>query len=393
MKLSTWGHAALAAVLCAALSNAAEPLVGPMDSGVGPGSLASEIQDGGLDYCSCNNGYCDGNSFGAGLMNRPIQIVAGAQYIYARANFSEALAFVNQDSVSGTTTFNCFDFNYNSSYNFYGGFYLCDCGGAVLFNFTRLTSDADTSADETSTNQVFGPYEANDNIVGHADADVKSYDLSFAKTIPLGCPLQCGKCGSDSCCGDSCCGDSCSGNACGGGCGCGGGWCPAWDIVWSGGVRFADAGWSRTVNQIDPTQGGAFLDGATTRMDFDGFGGRVGLLGRRYIGKRGLVSLYAKGDWSLLLGDVNITTTVTNQAGQAFYVNDCTKLIPVTEIELGGTVHLGRYASASAGYFWAAWHDLGMSDQYDFNQFQVSHYDDANIMGWDGLFARVQVMF
>ena len=34
-----------------------------------------------------------------------------------------------------------------------------------------------------------------------------------------------------------------------------------------------------------------------------------------------------------------------------------------------------------------------MSETYDFEQFQVHHYDDANILGFDGLFARAEVAF
>ena len=47
----------------------------------------------------------------------------------------------------------------------------------------------------------------------------------------------------------------------------------------------------------------------------------------------------------------------------------------------------------SAGYFWSAWHDLGMSPEYNYDQFQISHFDDANILGWNGLFGRVEVAF
>ena len=49
----------------------------------------------------------------------------------------------------------------------------------------------------------------------------------------------------------------------------------------------------------------------------------------------------------------------------------------------------------SAGYFISAWHDLGMRDEYGFDVpgLQLSHYDDANILGFDGFFARVDVAF
>jgi hypothetical protein len=401
MKLISWGRAALMVALCASVASATSTKEGGSS---GPSSFDSDMQQAELasyNSCgsdSCGTDCCDAGGWGlAGLMNRPIQIIAGAEYLYARADFSEAQSYVENNSVTGTTTFHQYDFDYNSSYGFFGGFNLCDCGGQVLFNFRRLTSDANFSAFDSSTIDNFGPYEVDGRIDGYADADLKSYDLSFAKTIPLGCPLVCGGCG-DSCCGDSCCGDECCGDGCcgGGSGGCGCGWCPAWDIQWSGGVRFASVNWNRGLTAFDQNSTvnpQPVIDSYNTSMNFDGFGGRVGLLGRRYIGRRGLFSLYAKGDWSLLVGEIDIVNTVTNQAGPAFAQTTCTHLVPVTEIELGGTVHLGCHASASAGYFWAAWHDLGMRDQYDFNQFQIQGFDDANILGWDGLFARVQVNF
>lgn len=409
MKLRSWCAAALAAcaVLAGALRVQAEQ---GKTSGDAPVStdFASELQSqedaelaaynqvsmgsvgGGTSMYGGGGGYGGGGVGFGGLLSRPIQLVFGAEYIYAKANFSDALAFVEQDIVNGGENWRCYDFEYNSSYGFYGGVYLPDCGGAMMFNFRRMTSDADVAADSSSTVDIFGPFEVDNNVEGHADVDLRTFDLSFAKTIPLGCALQCG-CGKDcgDCCDDPCCGDgSCGSDACG----CG--WCPAWDITWSGGIRFADVNWSRGLDSFDPLNNRAFIDGYNTTMNFEGFGPRVGLMGRRYIGRRGLVSLFARGDWSLLLGDVELETLVTNQAGTAFHRKDCEQIIPVTEIELGGSVHLGSHATLSSGYFWSAWHDLGTSETYDFqSQFQVGHYDDANILGFDGLFARVEVAF
>jgi hypothetical protein len=395
MKLRSWCAAALAA--CAVLSVA--PRLSAKQAAAGGMDMATELEAmeqtdlGGYNACNtCTTDSCYAGGGGmAGLLNRPVQLVVGAEYIYAKANLSDDLAFVEQDLINGGETWQCYDFDYNSSYGFYGGVYLPDCGGAVMFNFRRLTSDAEVSASSVAQQtNIFGPFEIDDNIEGNADVDLKSYDLSFAKTIPLGCPLECGcatGCG-DMC--DECCDTGCTG--CGGACGnCG--WCPAWDITWTGGLRFADVGWSRGLSAFDPLNNNAFLDGYQTTMNFDGFGGRVGLMGRRYIGRRGLASLYARGDWSVLMGDVEIETLVTNQAGTAFSRKNCEQIIPVTEIELGGSLHLGAHATLSAGYFWAAWHDLGMSETYDFEQFQVGHYDDGNILGFDGLFTRVEVAF
>jgi hypothetical protein len=405
MKLRSWCAAALAA--CAVLASASRVPAKQAASGgasvptpMPASSMADELDAmeqsdlGGYNACNtCNGGmascYAGGGGL-SGMLNRPIQLIAGAEYIYARANFSDALAYVEQDINNATVTWHCFDFDYNSSYGFYGGFYLPDCGGAVMFNFRRLTSDANVAASGTSNNQIFGPFEIDEFIRGHASVDLKTYDLSFAKTIPLGCPLECGCSG----CGDTCCDDPCAGscaNSCGG---CGGcGWCPAWDITWSGGVRFANASWSRGLVGLDELDNFEPFEDYQTTMNFNGFGGRVGLMGRRYIGRRGLFSLYARGDWSVLLGDVEIVTRVTNPNGTAFNRKDCEQIMPVTEIELGGSAHLGAHATLSAGYFWSAWHDLGMSETYNFDQFQVTHFDDANILGFDGLFARVEVAF
>lgn len=318
----------------------------------------------------------------ADLMTRPIQLVAGVEYLYARANFSEALAYVQQDvtSVEGGENWIQYDFDYDSSYSVYGGVYLCDCGGSVIFDFNRLQSDASFAAVDTNQFENFGRYEVNGDIEGSADVDLKSYDLSFSKTIPLGTPLACGGCDSCGPIGCDSCVDGCVS-------------CPAWDITWSGGIRYAEVEWGRGATSFDRAADDAVIDSYQTRMDFDGFGGRLGLAGRRYIGPRGMFSLYAKGDWSLLVGDITVNTVVSNLSGDAFMNTSCNHVVPVTEIELGGTIHVGCHANITAGYFWSAWHDLGMRDTYFFNQFQTSHFDDANILGWDGLFVRGEVAF
>lgn len=410
MKLRIWGVAALAACLFSTHSitlhaREQEPLaapsenLGPLEADSREGHLAPEhhgaaldgaYDDGGYENCSSGSCQCDlgCNSGGGGgmlgLFDRPMQFVVGAEYIYAQATFSDALAFVEQDPVNGGETWHQLDFDYESSYSVYGGLYFCDCGGAVLFDYTRLNSSA--SYDVTSTNQIFVPFEVdgpnNGPIRGRADVEIDSYDLSFAKTIPLGCLQTC-----DTACGDCC--DPCGGCAP----------CPAWDITWSGGIRYANVGWNNGAQGFNGTTG-LFDNGYASTLEFDGIGGRVGLLGRRYFGRRGLFSAYARGDWSILFGESEIETILSdvNAGPIAFSRKDNDATIPVTEIELGGTAHLGAHASFSAGWFWSAWHDLGMSPTYDFeangaNVFQTALYDDANILGFTGLFARAELAF
>ncbi len=362
--------------------------------------------------CGCSSSTCGGLGLGNGFLDRPGQFFAGAEYIYARASFSEALAYVLVDSndPQGGAQFVEYDFQEQSSYRFFGGYQFCDCGGAITFNYARYRSDADFNIAETNGVEIFAPYEIdnpganNGSLSGSADVEINAYDVAFSRTIPLGSPLCCDSscdCG-DTCCGDDCCGDGgCDcGDACGSGC-----WCPAWDITWSAGLRYAEVGWMR--NQVGTITTGTVpvVDNLTsTRLHFEGTGARFGLMGRRYFGRRGLASIYAKGDISLLVGDMHIRTDTQDVDGGGLLLrsheNTARRVIPVTEIEAGVSAHVGNHITLSSGYFIAAWHDLGMRDEYDFedpatggSQFQLSHYDDANILGFDGFFARAEVAY
>jgi hypothetical protein len=125
------------------------------------------------------------------------------------------------------------------------------------------------------------------------------------------------------------------------------------------------------------------------------------LLGRRYIGRNGWFSIFAKGDISVLVGDMDIQTITTddpagNPVVASSHRNSARRVIPVTEVEAGAAMNITNNIRLSAGYFIAAWHDLGMRDEYDFSGvpgLQLSHYDDANILGFDGFFARAEIGF
>ena len=104
-----------------------------------------------------------------------------------------------EDLATGTDRFVPLDFDYESSYRFGGGYRLCCCGEEIRFLYTRMTS----SASDTAVNGDLVPIEASPPPGGttfiDANVDAKSYDIEWAKTIPLG----------GCCCSDSC-GDSCS---------------------------------------------------------------------------------------------------------------------------------------------------------------------------------------
>jgi hypothetical protein len=158
-------------------------------------------------------------------------------------------------------------------------------------------------------------------------------------------------------------------------------------------------GWNRTYDAVN-----ADLDTTTNAvsvMDFRGGGVKVGLEGRRYFCDNGCFSIYLKGDISVLLGDVELaavrTTFDPTDPEEPSTFNRQTfesrQIIPVTEIETGLTGHITRNASITTGYLFSAWHDLGFRDEFAFPTLMETSYDDANILGFDGFFARLEVAF
>ncbi len=67
----------------------------------------------------------------------------------------------------------------------------------------------------------------------------------------------------------------------------------------------------------------------------------------------------------------------------------------MTEIETGISATVTCHSTFSAGYMLSAWHDLGFRDesvlgQQQLDQTLITHYDDANILSFDGFFARYE---
>jgi hypothetical protein len=346
--------------------------------------------------CCCPGGCCDGGygcdgagcSSGCGWGNwcnlcptpgsaRPWFVTA--DYIYVRANLSEAPAFEVHDESNAPTvtdTFHDFDFQYQSSYRFGCGYQLPRCGEQVRFLFTRMSSSADAAA-SSPTDTIRGPFDTDPGPGGtftaHAQVNTWSYDVEFAKTIPLG-----GSC-------NSCCGDCCRPS------------CPAWDVTWEGGFRFAQVRNSRSYLGVPAIDTENPTLSANTDLDFQGGGPRFGLEGRRYFGSRQWLSAYLKGDISLLMGHVDVRDHhLTSDTGSTIdQTATFRNIIPVTEIEAGLTGQLTRSVNLSAGYLFSAWNDLGFRDEFNMSNVTALNtgYDDANILAFDGFFARLEVDF
>jgi len=355
--------------------------------------------------CDCSGASCDtcsscGSCEGCGTGccgSEGGQWFATADYLAVRAHFSDALAFVTQvdtNTTPSTTTqhFNQIDFERESSFRVGGGYRLCGCGEEIVFNYTKLRSSGDDFAQAvpgTGTTILF-PFDQqalniNTGQTGtvHASVDMNSYDLDCRKTIPFG-----------GCC--SSCGDACEGgNGCGGGC-CKAA-CPAWDITWSGGIRAADGNWDRNYFLNDPQTPTLNTD-TRVGLDFEGVGPRIGLEGRRYYGRDGWLSVFVKGNISLLWSDIKVTTrqetfipAAENVTTEILKVQE---IVPVTEMEAGVSAALTCHSTFSAGYLLSAWHDLGYrGEPVRANVALNTTYDDANILSFDGFFARMEFAY
>jgi len=363
---------------------------GPDDSSY-PAEFVGGYPSGGWDndiWGNCNYGCGDdcgydcGNPWwdccGLGDASRRWYFIA--DYLYVRASFSEAVAYLEQnidDPEDSYDTFHELNFQHESSYRFGGGYQLGCCDEEVRFMYTRMTSSASAVApiDSLVAYETISP---DGPTAIYADVDTKTYDLEFRKTIPLGGPPCCGC--SDACDDDPCgCGDACCAPA-----------CPAWDVTWSGGVRFADVNWNRHYvaygDSFEP-----FRQSRST-LSFDGGGPRVGLEGRRYFGPQNWFSIFLQGDISVLLGQmqqqvqrIDEEDLLTTQTAHG------RRIIPVTEIEAGATAQLTCHSLLSAGYLFSAWHDLGFRDEFNFATQLEDQYDDANLLGFDGFFLRLEV--
>jgi hypothetical protein len=343
----------------------------------------------GDDYCADNSCYTGSNCGASRSARASGQCFVTADYLYVRSSFSEAVEFMEVDSSTpglNDRTINQFEFDYESSFRVGGGYRLCECGDEIRFVYTRLSSSAEDQQDFDT--DIIVPFEVVAEPGGQylfdADVDINSYDLTYSKTIPLG----------GNCCD---CGDACGGQ-CGNGCGdcCAAPCCPAWDVTWSGGIRVADAEWQRTYTALGATDN--LVNNAVTRMDFDGVGGKVGMEGRRYFFSGGWLSVYMKGDISLLYGDLEFETVRTEEGGSVpdQIIRQATsnqQLIPVTEIEAGLSSQVSCHGRISAGYLLSAWHDLGFRDEFQLDNVFPLQYDDGNILGFDGFFARLEYAF
>jgi len=307
-------------------------------------------------------------------------------YLLFRPRFSQAVTEVRRTLVTDTenNTSTLIDqaiegsFDYQSGFRAALGYRLLDCGGDIQVQYWRMNA-SDSAASGPANTVANNPFIAGQlkNNPGNGGTLTTNYgvtanifDVDFAKCLSFGGPCEpCDPC-----------------------------FCPRWDLRYWAGARIADI--SRYDNNI-ATSPQSTVGPNTTYGDinarFVGAGPRVGAQGRRYFGQTGCLSVYARASQALLIGDYRMSRVKTTP-GSANFPTEVTsqydqysRMIPVTDIEIGGSWQVAPFTFVSVGYFFQCWWDLGWSETVIGTNF--GPLDTSNIMGFDGLFVRGEMLF
>jgi hypothetical protein len=333
------------------------------------------------------DGSCDCNCWADGRQRCGLWY-GSVDYLLARPRFSQATAedrrivttdnTVTPNTITTTDQSVQFPFRYQSSFRTAIGYRLLDCGGDFQVAYWRLTGASGRVSDGPATSPTSNPFLTiigqTENNAGPgqffsavAGVTANVFDVDFAKCLAFGGPQH--PC--------DCC------------------YCPRWDLRWSAGARFADV--SRFDSNAVTDGAGNFASLASVNARFVGGGLRGGLQGRRYFGEQGRFSVYAKASQALLVGNYRITRGQVTPGSETVSTNiidtvdTFARLVPVTDIEIGGTWQIAPYTFISAGWFLQCWWDLGQSEVI--NGVNGGPLDSSNILGFDGLFIRGEMLF
>lgn len=296
-------------------------------------------------------------------------LFTGAEFLYVRPHFSEAVAFAE-----GTQTLTTFDISGRPIHFGYGGGVRATIGASneatsetLRFDYTNMDGDVEIDSTGPAGGFVVDPFG---NVVGSvtiidpsdvrvgttinggdliettSTVDLNVYDIMYVKSLVD---------------------------------------CDDWLLQIDVGARIADV--DQTYESAITLMGAPFSTG-TFLADYLGAGPRVGMLGQRRVGER--LTFTASAHGSLLLGDYNVASIV-DFGGGAFVANTShtqRRTIPVLETELGASWAATDSLVISTGWLLHAWNDLGVSGGTFGGIFNGA--DDANNMSFDGLFLRAE---
>jgi len=309
----------------------------------------------------------------------------GVDYLLFRPRLSNGVAAIRRQETTTpgfppTSTLSDtvieYPWDYQSGFRVNAGYRLIEWGGEFQVSYWRMSSDSKVVTEgpaDTLTNNPFIFGNLNNNpgngqfLSAQTGVTANIFDMDFTKAISLGGPPEPYMPGP-----------------------------PRWDLRFFGGARAGDIIRYNNNEVFNPDGTGVSFGNVGAR--FTGGGPRIGFQSRRYLGQNGFWSVYAKGAGSLLIGEFRMNRTLrvpsdgTTPNQLTTESNLGTRTIPVTDIELGLSWQPAPYTFVSVGYFWQAWWDLGQGEGLCCAS-NFGALDTSNILGFDGLFVRGEMMF
>lgn len=326
------------------------------------GEQVEEAAPGCSDCGHCE--ACLGADPGCGLFT-------GGDFLLVRPRFSEANAFARGYANPGVSL-DLFgeeiDFDYTPSFRVFAGYQVPDTGIGMKLTYWNLFADANNYGTVSVPGQFivdpfgfvadpFGlfapPGAGGDAVSTRTTVNLNVVDLDFF--FPVTRPGR------------------------------------RHSFLFNAGVRVADVEQSY-VSVV--SLAGTPLSVGDYFVNFTGIGPHVGFEGRRsFLGER--FSLFANLNASLLVGTYDVEYSVSPSPNpffpQASQTESLSRTIPVLESELGAAFRLTDGIRLTGGWLFQSWWDLGASGGTFGGMFTGA--DDANMMSFDGLVLRCEVLF
>jgi len=333
--------------------------------------------DGAMSYD--DGGFGDEEMFGQyNLAGRRYAWLAGGEGLLIRPHFSQAagMTTTTSDTTTATSVFNQDIINFNPGYQgafrTYLGWRDCECGDEFRFTYFNYNGSDNLNATATSNMSVCDflcntTPNPGDSVSTHFGLGANLWDFDCIR--PFFCIPPCN--------------DPCGPR------------CHPWDLRWFAGVRVAYINHNISSLVTDNSAPGGIFAQASAANKFTGFGPRLGLQGRKYLGQNGRWSVYARGSGSLLVGNVYQDVTNSTPTGELPTVTNLvsrnSRIIPVAELELGATWWLLPRFAMTGGWMLMSFWDLGLQETGTIGA--TPNLDDSNILSFDGFFLRGELVF
>ena len=345
------------------------------------GESDSAVIDQSAQMCSCDRQLCGCGPgpcvcdpsvvFGPGECAHSA-ILIGAEFLYIRPHFSEAIAFASGRQALGlpstfTTSGQELDFDYEPSFRGHIGYRFEGTGQTFLLSYWGFDGDVDVSGRPNPGGFLVDPFG---NVAGGAINPLSLSILPSGDLISTRAEVEMDIVDADL----------------------------IFPLIHRGPVKLLGIAGVR-VASIDQyyesvvTFGGANFARGDFSVDFTGAGPHLGSHLVYALNGQGTLSAFAKTTGALLVGeyDTSFSNTTIFPPLRAVQSQSVTRTIPVLEAELGLGWQVLPNAKISAGWLFQSWFDLGTSGGTFGGLFNGA--DDSNIMSFDGLTLGAELSF